>query len=55
MGAYLALMIAYSFRLKRVVLLDVIIISIGFVLRAAGGAVAIAVPISPWLYVCSML
>lgn len=54
-GAYLVLMIAYSFRLKRVVLLDVIIISIGFVLRAAAGAVAIDVPISPWLYICSML
>lgn len=52
---YLLLMVAYSFGLKRVVLLDVIIISIGFVLRAAAGAVAIDVPISPWLYICSML
>ncbi len=54
-GAYLGLMILYSFGLKRVVLLDVIVISIGFVLRAAAGAVAIDVPISPWLYICSML
>jgi 4-hydroxybenzoate polyprenyltransferase len=54
-AGYLALMVAYSLRLKRVVLLDVIIISIGFVLRAAAGAVAIDVPISPWLYICSML
>lgn len=54
-GAYLALMIAYTFGLKQVVLLDVIIISMGFVLRAAAGAVAIDVPISPWLYICSML
>ena len=54
-AAYLALMISYSYGLKRVVLLDVIIISIGFVLRAAAGAVAIDVPISPWLYICSML
>lgn len=54
-GAYLVLMIAYSFRLKQVVLLDVIIISLGFVLRAAAGAVAIDVPVSPWLYLCSML
>jgi len=53
--AYLALMAAYSYGLKRVVLLDVIMISIGFVLRAAAGAVAIDVPISPWLYICSML
>jgi 4-hydroxybenzoate polyprenyltransferase len=54
-AAYLALMIGYSYGLKRVVLLDVIMISIGFVLRAAAGAVAIDVPISPWLYICSML
>ncbi len=53
--AYLALMVSYSFGLKRVVLLDVIMISIGFVFRAAAGAVAIDVPISPWLYICSML
>ena len=54
-AAYLGLMTAYSLGLKRVVLLDVIIISLGFVLRAAAGAVAIDVPISPWLYICSML
>lgn len=54
-GAYLVLMTAYSFGLKRVVLLDVIVIAIGFVLRAAAGAVAIDVPVSPWLYLCSML
>ncbi|MCA9858645.1 MAG: decaprenyl-phosphate phosphoribosyltransferase [Thermomicrobiales bacterium] len=54
-GVYLVLMAAYSFGLKSVVLLDVIMISIGFVLRAAAGAVAIDVPISPWLYICSML
>lgn len=54
-GSYLLLMTAYSLGLKRVVLLDVIVISIGFVLRAAAGAVAIDVPISPWLYICSML
>lgn len=54
-AAYLVLMVGYSYAFKRVVLLDVIIISIGFVLRAAAGAVAIDVPISPWLYICSML
>ncbi len=53
--AYLALMIAYSFGLKRVVFLDVFAIATGFVLRAVGGALAIGVPISPWLYVCTML
>jgi 4-hydroxybenzoate polyprenyltransferase len=53
--AYIALMIAYSYGLKRMVILDVFAIAAGFVLRAAGGAVAISVPISPWLYVCTAL
>ena len=54
-AGYVALMVAYSYRLKRIVILDVFAISAGFVLRAVGGAVAISVPISPWLYVCTML
>ena len=52
---YVALMVAYSYGLKRLVILDVFAIAAGFVLRAVGGAVAIAVPVSPWLYVCTML
>jgi 4-hydroxybenzoate polyprenyltransferase len=52
---YLALMLGYSFWIKHAVILDVFAISGGFVLRAAGGAVALGVPISPWLYVCTVL
>jgi 4-hydroxybenzoate polyprenyltransferase len=54
-AGYMVLMIAYSYWLKRLVIIDVFAIAAGFVLRAAGGAVAISVPISPWLYVCTML
>jgi 4-hydroxybenzoate polyprenyltransferase len=52
---YLALNLLYSFRLKEVVILDVIAISLGFVIRAVAGAVAIAVHISDWLLVCTIL
>jgi 4-hydroxybenzoate polyprenyltransferase len=52
---YLLLMTAYTFFLKHMVIVDVFAISGGFVLRAAGGAVALSVPISPWLYVCTIL
>ena len=52
---YLALNLAYSFKLKEVVILDVLCISLGFVLRAVAGAVAIAVQFSDWLLVCTIL
>jgi len=50
---YLLLQTAYTFRLKQVVLLDVIFIGLGFVLRAIAGAVLVHVEISPWLVVCT--
>jgi len=53
--AYLALFAGYSRVLKHVVILDVLTIAIGFVLRAAAGAVVIDVPMSHWLLVCTIL
>lgn len=50
---YAVMMVAYSFGLKSVAILDVIILTGGVVARAAAGATAIDVDISPWLYVCS--
>ncbi len=50
--AYLVIQIAYTFWLKHVVLLDVSIITAGFVLRIAAGVTVIDVQrFSPWLYV----
>ena len=55
LGAYLVLQVAYTLGLKRIPLVDVIVISVGFVLRALAGAVVIHVVISPWLLLCAML
>jgi 4-hydroxybenzoate polyprenyltransferase len=52
---YLVLMVAYTLELKQLAIIDVFAIAAGFVLRAAGGAIAIDVPVSPWLYACTML
>lgn len=53
---YLALMIAYSFWLKNIVIVDVLTIAMGFVLRVAAGVVVInAERFSPWMYVCMVL
>ena len=51
---YLLLHLLYSFRLKHVVILDVLSITAGFVLRVAAGVVVIQVArFSPWLYACA--
>jgi 4-hydroxybenzoate polyprenyltransferase len=52
---YVVLMALYTGYLKHLVLIDVFAIGGGFVLRAAGGAAAISVSISPWLYLCTIL
>jgi 4-hydroxybenzoate polyprenyltransferase len=52
-AGYLLLQITYSFRLKHMVLIDVMAIATGFLLRVAGG-VALVAPVtrfSPWLYI----
>jgi 4-hydroxybenzoate polyprenyltransferase len=54
-GSYLVLTLLYSARLKHLVLIDLFVIAAGFVLRAVGGAVVVKAPVSPWLYVCTIL
>ncbi len=51
--AYLLMQLVYTLWLKQKMLVDVICIAMGFVLRAAAGAVAIPVEDSPWLFVCT--
>ena len=55
LAAFLAIQLAYTFFLKRLVLVDVVTIAMLFVLRAAAGAIAVSVRISPWLLVCTGL
>jgi 4-hydroxybenzoate polyprenyltransferase len=55
MGGFLVLQAAYTRGLKRVVLVDVLAIAGLFVLRAAAGAEAVDVRISPWLLICTGL
>ncbi len=53
---YVVLQIAYSFRLKNVVIIDVMSIAAGFVLRVMAGVAVVHVErFSPWLYVCTTL
>jgi len=51
---YMVLSHFYSFVGKNVVILDVLLIAIGFVLRAVAGAVAIDVPYSDWFVLCTL-
>lgn len=53
LAGYVVLMALYSLQLKRVAILDILLLGAGVVGRAVSGAAAIEVDISPWLYVCS--
>jgi len=53
--AYVGLLVAYSAWLKHVVIVDVLVVAMGFVLRAVAGALAIGVAISGWLLICTIL
>jgi 4-hydroxybenzoate polyprenyltransferase len=53
--AYFLMQLAYSFKLKHMVVLDVMTVAAGFALRAVAGTVLVHVTISPWLFVCTIL
>jgi len=53
--AYLVMTLLYSLGLKRIPILDVLIIAMGFVMRAVAGAAVLNVQISQWLLLCTLL
>ncbi len=52
--AYLVLNLAYTFVLKHQPVIDIFTIALGFVLRVYAGAVALAVPVSAWMFVTTL-
>lgn len=54
-AVYLTTCLAYSWRLKNIVILDVILIAFGFVLRAISGALILGVEVSEWLVLCTSM
>ena len=55
LAVYFVIQIAYTFRLKHVVIIDLFTIAAGFVLRALGGAAVLQVIITPWWLLCVLL
>lgn len=51
--SYLALQVLYNLALRGSAGADVISVALGFVLRAVGGALALNVPFSEWLLICT--
>ncbi len=52
---YALLTFSYSIALKNIVIIDIFIISLGFVVRVLAGAMAIGIEASPWLILCTLL
>ena len=55
LSIYVILNIGYSFKLKRIALLDVTIIAIGFVLRLFVGSFAYEIPLKIWIVIMTFL
>ncbi|MBW2493334.1 MAG: decaprenyl-phosphate phosphoribosyltransferase [Deltaproteobacteria bacterium] len=52
-AVYITLVFFYSIVGKHIVIFDVMLVAVGFVLRAVGGALAIRVPSSDWFVLCT--
>ncbi|MGZ5469006.1 MAG: decaprenyl-phosphate phosphoribosyltransferase [Candidatus Aminicenantales bacterium] len=54
-AGYFVLQVLYTLWLKHIVILDVFIIAAGFLIRVVAGGLAIAVEVSSWLLICTIL
>ena len=55
LGVYYIMNLSYSFGLKNIAILDMLIVAMGFVLRVKGGAIIINIEISSWLIIMTFL
>ena len=53
LAAYVVLMLAYSLRLKDIVIVDAFALAMGYTLRILAGGLATGIDVSRWLLVCS--
>ncbi|NIM90431.1 MAG: decaprenyl-phosphate phosphoribosyltransferase [Candidatus Aminicenantes bacterium] len=52
---YFLIQMAYSLKLKHIVILDVFVVALGFLIRVVAGGLAIEVSLSSWLLICTIL
>ena len=53
-AGYILLNVLYTLKVKNIVILDVFSIAVGFVLRIFAGSIAIDVPLSNWILLCTL-
>lgn len=53
-AAYMSVMVGYTLFLKHVVIIDALVVALGFVVRAVSGALVLNVEFSNWLVVCTL-
>ena len=55
LGAYFLLNVSYTYKLKHIVIFDILVISIFYLMRVVGGGLVSSTPISGWLVLCIFL
>ncbi|MEU5633858.1 decaprenyl-phosphate phosphoribosyltransferase [Streptomyces rishiriensis] len=51
LAAYLTMQLAYCLRLKHVLVLDLVVVTTGFLMRATAGGLALGIPLSRWFLI----